>query len=149
METVHYRGLGKAIMREVNEIDNNWLTGNYKKIKTKGGDISTNFITRMDYLADFNYCEWVWNDNRKEKLEFHTRTSITQCCIVVPDGSFAVTNTEIVVVWDTKHVQILDTDGQLICEVPELDECERISRNLASCCISGDHMAVISHADGQ
>jgi hypothetical protein len=52
-------------------------------------------------------------------------------------------------VWDKKNIQILDTNGQLIRELQELDEYERISWNLASCCLSGDQMAVISHSGGQ
>jgi hypothetical protein len=62
---------------------------------------------------------------------------------------FAVTNAEIVVQWDKKNMKILDINGQLIAEVPELDEDERISWNLASCCLSGDQMAVLSQTDGQ
>jgi hypothetical protein len=60
---------------------------------------------------------------------------MAQCCIVLPNESFAVTNTEIVVVWDKKNIKILDTDGQLISELQESDEDERISWNLALCCI--------------
>ena len=60
-----------------------------------------------------------------------------------------MTNAEIVVAWDKKNIKILDTNGQLISEVLELDEDERISWNLASCCISGDQMAVLSQTDGQ
>jgi hypothetical protein len=56
-----------------------------------------------------------------------------------------VTNTEIVVVWDQKNIKILDTNGQLISHVPELDEHERFTWNL-SCCLSVDQMAVLSQS---
>jgi len=86
---------------------------------------------------------------KKDKLKFHNRTSMSLRCIVIPDESFAVTNTEIVAVWDKKNLKILDTDGQLISELQELDEGERISWKLASCCLSHDRMAMISQNDGQ
>jgi hypothetical protein len=47
-------------------------------------------------------------------------------------------------VWDEENIKILDTDGHLISEFQELDEDERISWELALCCISGSQMAVMS-----
>ena len=49
------------------------------------------------------------------------------------------------VVWDNKNIKILDINGQLISHVPEFDDDERI----ALCCLSGDHMAVISQTGGK
>jgi F-box-like len=150
LETVHYRELCKAIMKEVNEIDNNWRKRNFELIEDKGGYVySTPSKIRDDRLADFNYCDWVWDGGKKDKLKFHNRTSMSLRCIVIPDESFAVTNTDIVAVWDKKNLKILDTDGQLISELQELDEGERISWKLASCCLSHDRMAVLSQNDGQ
>jgi hypothetical protein len=61
----------------------------------------------------------------------------------------AVTNTEIVVLWDKKNMKIMDMNGQLISELQELDEDERITWELTSCCLSRDQMAVLSQTDGQ
>ena len=49
--------------------------------------------------------------------------------------------------WDRKNLKILDTNDQLISQVPELDE--DVSLNLASCCLSRGQMAVLSQTDGQ
>ena len=46
-------------------------------------------------------------------------------------------------------MKILDTDGQLISEVQELDEGERYTGVLKSCCITSDQMAVISRTQRQ
>ena len=72
---------------------------------------------------------------------------MVQRCIIILNESFAVTNTETVVSWDKKIIKILDTYGQLIYELQELDEEERISWNLASCCISSDRVALIFQTD--
>jgi F-box-like len=150
LETVHYRGLCKAIIQEVNEIDNNWRTGKFQKTKENYDFMNlAHFTVKKVFLADFDYREWVWKHGRREELKFYNQTSMSECCIVIPRGSFAVTNTEIVVLWDKNYLTILDNDGQLISELQELDEDERISWTLASCCISGDHMAVISQTGGK
>jgi hypothetical protein len=52
-------------------------------------------------------------------------------------------------VWDRKNLKILDTDDQLICQIPELDEDERLSWNLSSCCLSRSQMVNLSQTDGQ
>ena len=66
LETVHYRELCKAIMKEVNEIDNNWRKRNFELIEDKGGYMySTPFKIKDDRLADFNYCDWVWDGEKK------------------------------------------------------------------------------------
>ena len=39
-----------------------------------------------------------------------------------------------------KNIDILDTYGQLMTRVPELDKNESISWNVTSCSISGDQM---------
>jgi len=46
-------------------------------------------------------------------------------------------------------MKILDSDGQLIAEVAELDEDERVSWKLSSCCLSGDQLVVLSQTKGQ
>ena len=83
-------------------------------------------------------------------IEFVHRTSqeVTSS-IETTNGPSAVTNTEIVVGWDTKNIKIMDINGQLISEVPELDEYERIEWELTSCCLSRDQMAVFSQAHRQ
>ena len=156
LETVHYRELCKAIIQEVNNLDGNWRTGNCEK-RTKDLNfywsakhiiIGKNCIARYGKRDDYPLEEQLWHD--KMEVRFLHRTNLeVQSCINLPDGSLAATNAEIVVVWDKENMKILDTDGQLISEIPELSEDERVSLNLASCCISGDQMAVISQNDGQ
>ena len=89
-----------------------------------------------------------WYD-KKEVRFFHRTNLEVQSCKDLPDGSFAVTNAEIVVVGEKKNIQLPDTDDLLISEIPGLDEDERVSWNLTSCCISGGQMAVISQNDDQ
>jgi F-box-like len=147
LETLNYRALCKAIIQELNKIENNWRTGNYK-ISTNefySGSISRVVIGK-DWIAKL-YCNGL--TGHVEKITIHSRTSmVVECCIVIPLGSFAVTNAKIVVLWDEKNLKILGNNGRLISEVPELNEDELISWNLATCCISGDHMAVISQSEG-
>ena len=82
--------------------------------------------------------------------EYVHRTSLKVISSVkTSDGTFAVSNTEIAVLWDKKNMKILDTDGQLISEVQELDEGERYTGVLKSCCITSDQMAVISRTQRQ
>jgi F-box-like len=148
LETAHYRELCKTIIKEVNETDNNWRTGNFKK--TEETCYSINFahvVIGKDWIANYDY-NYRFRDDEK-MITFRNRTSVDQHCVVIPDGFFAVTNAEIVVRWNDKNMEILDINGQLISEVPELDEDERISCKLASCCISDDRMAVISQNKGQ
>ena len=131
----------------MNEIDNNWRNGNLKKIL-----IRNNFCLRgLDYFngaigyEHIAISDTLWHWDREKMLAFLHRSRLTvESWITVPRGSSAVTNTEIVVVWDTKKIEIRDIKCRLICELQELDEDERVSWNLVSCCISGDQMAVIS-----
>ena len=149
LETVHYRGLCKAIIKEVNETDRNWRNGNHKDFKEKCDSIYLGSgVVGKDWIVDFDYNYQIWD--QEKTITFRSRMNVVaQRRVVVPAGSSVVTNTEIVVVWNMKNIKILDTNGQLICEVPELDIDERISWKLASCCISGDQMAVLSQTDGQ
>ena len=151
LETVHNRELCKTITKEVNEIANNWRNGKFKINKINEEPCyAINFadlVIGKSWIADFIYDDW--DCDGEKTITFRNRTNLDQHCIVIPAGSLAVTNAEIVVAWDKKNIKILDTNGQLISEVLELDEDERISWNLASCCISGDQMAVLSQTDGQ
>ena len=148
LQSVHYRGLCKVMIQEVNKLDNNWRTGNFKK--------SSKIVYSL-YGSDFiigNHCialrTMFDNWGLIMRLNFVHRTNLeVQSFIDIPDGSLAVTNTEIVVLWDKKNLKILDTNGQLISEVRELDEDERISWNLASCCIKGNEMAVLARIGKQ
>jgi F-box-like len=143
LATVHHRSLCRAIIEELKQIDRNWRTGNFKRTcSTDSFENISDIIVLGDRIAVYS--------SSGSKMTIVHRTSLQVISSVkIPDGSFAVTNTEIVVVWDKKNIKILDTNGQLISRVPELDEDERISWNLASCCVSGDHMAVLSRSDGQ
>jgi F-box-like len=145
LQTVNYRGVCRAIMRELKLIDRNWRTGNFKKTSEKVDSLhNANVVFGFDYIALEDY------RGHKSKLKFHHRSSLKlKSFIVIPRGSSATTNAEIAVLWDKKNIKILDSDGQLISEVPELDEDERVSWKLASCCLSGDQMAVLSRTQGQ
>ena len=152
LETVHYRELCKTITKEVNEIANNWRNGKFKINEEPCYAINfADLVIGKNWIADFIYDDW--DCDGEKTITFLNRTSLDQHCIVIPAGSLSVTNAEIVVAWDKKNIKIktlkLDTNSQLISEVLELDEDERISWNLASCCISGDQMAVLSQTDGQ
>ena len=148
LETVNYRELCKAIIQELHEIERNWRTGNYKIITEKWySDRFLHVVVGRDWIAKLdNY----YSAGGVKNITFHSRTSmVCQSFISIPDGSSAVTNTEIVVEWDEKNIKILGINGRLISEVPELDEDERVSWKLTSCCITNDQMAVISRTERQ
>ena len=81
----------------------------------------------------------------EELIFFDRRSQRTTNSTIAPLEWCVVTNAEIVVLWLNKNIKIVDTYGQLMTTVPELDEDERISWNVALCCISEDQMAVLSH----
>ena len=81
----------------------------------------------------------------EELIFFDRRSQRTTNSTIAPLEWCVVTNAEIVVLWLNKNIKIVDTYGQLMTTVPELDEDERISWNVALCCISQDQMAVLSH----
>ena len=148
LQSVHYRGLCKVMIQQVNKLDNNWRTGNFKKSsKRVHSSYSSDVIIGNHCIALYSLGS-SWNNVRRLNLVHRTNLEV-QSFIDIPDGASAVTNTEIVVVWDKKNMKILNTVGQLISEVHELDEDELISWNLASCCINGDEMAVLSRTGEQ
>ena len=151
LETVHYRELCRAIIKKVNEIDNNWRNGNYKIIEKQLDLESYKFphvVIGKDWIANVDYGDWLLRSVKK--ILFCNRMNlVVQHCIVIPRGAFPVTNAEIVVLLDRKNIKILGINGRLISKVPELNEDERISWNLASCCLSRNQMAVISQTDGK
>jgi F-box-like len=140
LETVYYRALCRAIIRQLNEIYGNWRTGNFKKF------VESNLYQIATVEDDCVVCYFM---AQKFLLFFERRSQKFTGAVKIPLGSFAVTNTEIVVVWDMKNMKILNTNGRLISEVQELDEDERIQWDLASCCLSGCQMAVISQSGKQ
>ena len=144
LETVHYRSLCRAIIEELKHIDQNWQTGNFKKTCV------TTLLETISNATIWDNCIVLYSQNKSSGVNemtfgfFHQKNLEVTSSIEIPNGSFAVTNTEIVVGWDTKNIKILDTNGQLISEVPELNEDERVSWNLEFCCLSKDQMAVLS-----
>ena len=148
LQSVHYRGLCKVMIQQVNKLDNNWRTGNFKKFSKRiNSSYSSDVIIGNHCIALYSLVS-SWNNVRRLNLVHRTNLEV-QSFIDIPDGASAVTNTEIVVVWDKKNMKILNTVGQLISEVHELDEDELISWNLASCCINGDEMAILSRTGEQ
>jgi F-box-like len=149
LETVHYRGLCRTIINQSLEIDRNWRTGKFKEIGvTTTAPNGQNIVTvTNDYVVSLLDSE-TFSDEKK-LIFFDRRSQRTAGCTIIPLGWFVGTNVQIVVLRDIKNIQILDTYGQLMTRVPELDEDEAISWNLTSCCISGDQMAVLSQNDGQ
>ena len=145
LQTGHCRSLCRAIIRELKQIDRNWRTGNYKKTSRKVDSLhNAHVVIGCDYIALEDY------RGHKSKLKFHHRSNLKlKSFIVIPQRWSATTNAEIAVLWDKKNIKILDSDGQLMAEVPELDQDERISWKLASCCIEGDQLAVLSRTKGQ
>jgi F-box-like len=150
LETVHYRSLCRAIIEELKQIGRNWRAGNFKKTCTEAGVRFCTDVTIGDdriaiYLYTYQHMMTV------SMLLFTNKTRLQRIGLEIelPGEYRTVTNTEIVVAWNVNNMEILDTEGQLVSEVPELNEDERISWNLASCCIWGDQMAVVSQTDGQ
>jgi F-box-like len=151
LQTAHCRSLCRAIIQDLKQVDRNWRTGNFKKTSRKVDsfnneytDYDMYFVIGCDYIALDSYGEY------KDNLKFLHRSSLKlKSFIVIPGGWAATTNAEIAVLWNEKIIKILDTDGQLISEVPELDEGERISWKLVSCCLSNDQMAVLSRTKGE
>ena len=148
LQTVHYRGLCKVIIQEVKKLDANWRNGNFKRSSKDLNSADYNLDGRNGNHCFALYCASLHRNCISLKF-FHRTTLEVQSSIDIPFYSSAVTNTEIVVKWDDKNMQILDINGQLISVVPELSEDERISWNLTSCCISDDQMAVISQNNEQ
>jgi F-box-like len=146
LETVHYRGLCRAICRQIKETDRNWRAGNFKI----GADEileADKVVTLEDDCVVYKFCRMfpspitlTFFDRRSFKFTGATR---------IPAMSFAVTNAQIVVVWNLRNINILDTNDQKISDLPELDENERIFWSLTSCCLSRDQMAVLSQTDGR
>jgi F-box-like len=146
LEIVHYRGLCRAIVRHLNKINRNWRTGIFKEIEEidpYGGSV----------VAVANDCfvtiSTVKNRSYEKKLLFFDRRSPGCTRSIIPLGWCGVSNAEIVVLWDEKNIETLDRNNQLISKVPVLDEDERISWKLASCCLSGHLMAVLSRTKSQ
>ena len=146
LETVHYRSLCRGIHREEKQTDRNWRTGNFKN------NSPTNFLEDIAEITVWGdrIAVYSWYQSMTNLMYLVHRTSLEEISsIEIHEDFCAVTNTEIVVVWDMKNMKILDTNGRLISEVPELDEKERISWNLESCCITGNQMAVLSQTEGK
>jgi F-box-like len=147
LDVLKYRRICKDIIQELNEIDNNWRTGNFN-VTSKGfysAEFSI-FTIGNDFIVHISCQDW---SDEKQYVILHRTSLEVISSMKIPGGSFAVTNTNIVVLWDKENIKILDTNGQLISGVPELDEDERISWKLASCCLSGDQMAVLSENYGR
>jgi hypothetical protein len=144
LQTAHCRSLCRAIIQELKELDRNWRTGNCKKYSGKVySSHRAHVVIGCDYIALEDY--WGY----RKKLRFHHRSSLEQkSLMVIPDEWSTTTNAEIVVLWYWTCIKILDISGHLISEIPELDEDERVSWNLALCCLSGDRLAVLSRTDG-
>jgi hypothetical protein len=145
----HYRELCRALIHELNETDRNWRNGNFKTTSNRIDLLDSHVTIGNDCIvrhSNVTYCK----RHRRTKLDFfHGSSPKPRSSLLIPDGWFAVTNTDIVVLWDKKNIKIVDTDGQLICEPQELDEDERVSWNLASCYVTDYQMAVFSKTDGQ
>ena len=147
LETVHYRGLCRTITRQLKEIDRNWRTGKFKEIEEKA-------INGRQVVTVENGCVFTFRTFEEyfypKKLFFFDRRNKTEGYITIPFQWSVVTNTKIVVAWDRKTIEVWKTtDGRKICEIKELEEDERISWHLTSCCITGDQMAVLSQNVGQ
>ena len=137
LQSANYREICKTIIQELKKIDNNWRNGDFKETSEQVIDDLDNGTIGKNCIAFFH---------PYHECRFFYRTSLQmKNCIYSSFESISMCNTEIVVVWDEKNVKILDTDGHLISEAPELDEDERISWDVVLCCISGDQMAVISN----
>ena len=146
LETVHYRSLCRAIIEELKQIGRNWRSGNFKKTcKETGVRLFTDATIGDDRIVFSMYD----HQHMRTVSVFTNKTSLQRTSFLESGDYHTVTNTEISVVWEVNNIQILDTKSQLFFEVSELNEDERNSWNVATCCLSGDHMAVISHADGQ
>ena len=143
LQTAHYRSLCTAIIQELKQVDRNWRTGNCRKSSRKVDSISNaQVLTVSDHIALQDFQDF---QDRRSKIKFLHRWNLKlKSLIDVPQGWSGVTHAEIAVLWDEKNITILDSDGQLITEVPELDEDERVSVKLVSCCLSGDQLAVLS-----
>jgi F-box-like len=146
LETVHYRSLCRVIIQELKPNVRNWRSRRFKKTSSKNDFKNISDITVWgDRIAVYSCSK-----DSGQTFEFLHRTSLdVLSSMKIPDGSSAVTNTEIVVVWDKKNMNILDTAGQLISDVPELDEDERLTWVLMWCCITDDRMAVLSRSKSQ
>ena len=96
LATLHYRGLCRTITKELNEIDRNGRTGNYKKICRRVGYVQCLDVTiANDCIANFT-CDL--HSGGDKTLELLDQTSLSvKILIDIPDELHAVTNTEIVV----------------------------------------------------
>ena len=150
LETVNYRSLCRAIIHERKQVDRNWRSGNFKKISV-AGDFCFEFCSpHVTFGDDRNAVNLESDDTSLDFLQIVHRSNLQVISSMeIRDGSSAVSNTEIIIRWDTENIRILDINGQLISKVPELDDNELISWNLASCCLSRNQMAVLSQTDKQ
>jgi F-box-like len=147
LETVHYRSFCRAIVQELKQVYRNWQTGIFKKTCAITSLKNISLVTIWDdRIALYRHNAW----NETVQMTFVHRTSLELISFVkLTSPSFAVTNAKIIVAWGRKIMNILDTNGRLISHVPGLDEYERLTWVLVSCCISGDQVAVFSQTCGQ
>ena len=97
LETVRYRGLCRAIIQQLSEIDRNWRTGNFEQIEEKSLFDRTIVTVANDCVVSIS------NKERYEKLRFFDRRSKKFIgSTKIPLEWLYVTNTEIVVLWDRK-----------------------------------------------
>jgi hypothetical protein len=145
LETVHSKSFYKNIIHHLHDIDTIWRTGKFKR--TDLFQVPGTIVAVGDKcIVNRYFCR----DLNCEKFEFLDRRSLKfKGTTTISTGSFAVTNTEIVVVWNPKNIEIVGKDDQLISTVPELKEDEHQSWNIKSCCISGVELLVFSRTNGQ
>ena len=99
LENVHYRGLCRAILRQLNKINRNWRTGNFEEVEEislydrKIYSVTNDFIVIISSVTNRSYDkEFLFFDRRSQRFTGS----------VIPLGWRGVTNTEIVVLWTKK-----------------------------------------------
>ena len=99
LENVHYRGLCRAILRQLNKINRNWRTGNFEQVEEKSLYDRKIYSVTNDFIVIISS---VTNRSYDKEFLFFDRRSQRFTGSVIPVGWRGVTNTEIVVLWTKK-----------------------------------------------
>ena len=142
LQTVHYRSLYRATRQEVKKIDRNWRTGNFKLIEEsvrRPEAVNSDYMAYTRYSQEDNkhFIEIVSRKNSKGEPIGRIEVSSESKCVLGDNGT--------VVVWDKKKVEIFNTDGLLLSEVPELTPEEKQQHDevqIKKCATEGHVLAV-------
>jgi len=110
LKTVHYTSLCKAIIKQLILIEENWRSGMFKEIveTTPAPRYGRKIVTAAnDCVVSVMKPEPL--SNEQKLIFFDRRSQRTAVCTIIPSRWCVVTNVQIIVLWDRKTIEIVDT----------------------------------------